>query len=92
MISTSETLKAASAPRCPECGFAVFNRRYPKCESCGAMLPESIVYSAVERHALLAAEEELALERSRNEKAASVTTPGSLDDGLVSAVMGLTER
>ena len=91
MNGAIEASAAASAPRCPECGFAVFNRRYPKCESCGSALPESIVYSAAERHALLAAEEELALERARNEKAASVTTPGSLDDGLMSAVMGLTE-
>ncbi len=79
-------------PRCPQCGFVVLNRRYPKCESCGAVLPESIVYSAAQRRTLLVAEEEQALERTRNEKAASVTTPGSLDDGIMSVVMGLTER
>ena len=91
MSPPAQTPTAASTPRCPECGFAVFNRRYPKCESCGTVLPESIVYSALERHALLAADEEKALERSRNEKAARVTTPGSLDDGLMTAVIGLTE-
>ena len=91
MNPSAQAPTAASAPRCPECGFEVFNRRYPKCESCGTVLPESIVYSAIERHALLAADEEQALERSRNEKVASVTTPGSLDDGLMKAVIGLTE-
>lgn len=91
MIPSSEAPKAASAPRCPECGFEVTNRRYPKCESCGAVLPESIVYSAVERHSLIAAEEELALERARNDKAAGATAPGSLDDSIMSAVMRLTE-
>jgi hypothetical protein len=32
-------------PKCPECGFSIFNRRFAKCESCGALLPTSIVYS-----------------------------------------------
>ena len=35
-------------PKCPECGFSVFNRRFAKCESCGALLPVSIVYTADE--------------------------------------------
>lgn len=35
-------------PKCPECGFSVFNRRFAKCESCGAALPVSIVYTADE--------------------------------------------
>ena len=35
-------------PKCPECGFSVFNRRFAKCESCGAQLPVSIVYTADE--------------------------------------------
>ncbi|MEO0509992.1 MAG: hypothetical protein AAF065_09050 [Verrucomicrobiota bacterium] len=26
--------------RCPECDGLVFNRRYPKCEHCGADLPK----------------------------------------------------
>jgi hypothetical protein len=32
-------------PKCPECGFSMFNRRFAKCESCGALLPTSIVYT-----------------------------------------------
>jgi len=37
---------------CPSCGFHVFNRRYPKCESCGAPLPESLRLSPAEREDL----------------------------------------
>jgi ribosomal protein L37E len=44
--------------RCPACGFAVFNRRYPKCESCGAALPDTVIYSASERDALRRADDE----------------------------------
>jgi len=79
-------------PRCPECGFQVFNRRYPKCESCGAELPETIVYTPVERHALLVADEERALEKARNERTTGDTVSPSFDDSVMSAVMGLTER
>lgn len=39
-------------PKCPECGFSIFNRRFAKCESCGAQLPTSIVYTADELKAL----------------------------------------
>ena len=85
-------LDAHVAPRCPECGFQVFNRRYPKCESCGATLPETIVYTAVERHALHLVEEERTLAKDRNDHSSVDGTPASLDDALVSAMMGLTER
>ncbi len=79
------------APLCPACGFRVFNRRYPKCESCGAALPESIVYSAVERHTLAVADEERTLDKARNEKHEADDVPASLDEAVISAVMGLTE-
>ena len=85
-------LAAHVAPRCPECGFQVFTRRYPKCESCGATLPETIVYTAVERHALHLVEEERTLAKDRNDHSSVDGTPASLDDALVSAMMGLTER
>lgn len=39
-------------PKCPECRFSIFNRRFGKCESCGALLPTSIVYTADELKAL----------------------------------------
>lgn len=50
-------------PKCPECGFSVFNRRFAKCESCGAALPTSIVYTADELKLL--AEKDKADEEAR---------------------------
>jgi hypothetical protein len=44
MITPTRSIR----PKCPECGFSVFNRRFAKCESCGALLPTSIAYSADE--------------------------------------------
>ena len=88
----NEFADLAAAPTCPECGFRVFNRRYPKCESCGVDLPESIVYSPTERHALLAAEEERSLEKARNEKPVDSVFPLSMDDSLMAAVLTATER
>jgi hypothetical protein len=43
---------------CPRCGFRIFNRRYPKCESCGQLLPAGLVYSATELAALQKAQED----------------------------------
>ena len=79
------------APTCPECGFRVFNRRFPKCESCGAALPESIVYSPVERQTLLVADEQRALEKARGETSGADATHASFDESVLSALMGLTE-
>ena len=31
--------------RCPSCGFAVFNRRVAKCESCAAPLPANFLFT-----------------------------------------------
>ena len=91
MTTVPGGLDGGAAPRCPDCGFQVFNRRYPKCESCGAPLPETIVYSPAQRHALLVADEERSLERARHESSTVDGAPASLDDALVSAMMGLTE-
>jgi hypothetical protein len=85
-------LEGGAAPRCPDCGFQVFNRRFPKCESCGALLPVSIVYSTVERHALLVADEERDFEKSRNEKPTGNGAPASFDDSVMSALMDLSEK
>ena len=41
-----------SAWKCQACGFRIFNRRYPKCESCGAPLAPSMIYTAQELVAL----------------------------------------
>lgn len=32
--------------RCPSCNFLIFNRRVTRCESCGAALPQALLYSA----------------------------------------------
>ena len=87
-------MDTSAAPTCPHCGFRVYNRRFPNCESCGAALPDTLVYSPLERFALQRAEEERSLERARRSVAedVSITTPGSLDDALLRVAMNLTER
>lgn len=87
-------MDTAATPTCPECGFRIYNRRFPNCESCASALPESLVYSPVERHALRVEDEKRSLEKARNEAQSdtSITTPGSLDDSVLSAVMELTRR
>ena len=87
-------MDTSSAPSCPECGFRIYNRRFPKCEACGAALPETLVYSPAERFALQHAEEERSLEDARRSVAEpfSITTPGSLDDAVLTAALDLTER
>ena len=47
-------MNTSATPTCPECGFRIYNRRFPNCESCGATLPETLVYSPIERFALQA--------------------------------------
>ena len=81
-------------PTCPECGFRIYNRRFPNCESCGAALPDTLVYSAAERFALQQEEEQRALERARrsSEEDFRITTPGSLDDAVLTAALDLTAR
>jgi len=83
-----------SAPSCPECGFTIYNRRFPNCESCGAGLPETLGYSAAERFTLQHEEEERSLEKARRSAAEdfTITSPGSLDDAVLTAAMTLTER
>jgi|GEM_PF-6587569 hypothetical protein len=34
--------------RCPACGFRVFNRAYPTCEGCSALLPSEFLFSKAE--------------------------------------------
>jgi len=87
-------MDTTGAPTCPECGFRIYNRRFPNCESCGVALPETLVYSPVERFALKVEEDERSLEKARRSAAEefSITTPGSLDDAVLSAAMDLTER
>ncbi len=55
--------------RCPECGFRIFNRRVPRCESCGSLLPEELLLTAEERAALDAAYEKSATQRAEQARA-----------------------
>jgi hypothetical protein len=74
------TIPVRSArPKCPECGFSVFNRRFAKCESCGAQLPTSIVYTADELKAL--AEKDKADEEAQK-KALARLKSGTNDNNL----------
>ncbi len=87
-------MDTAATPTCPDCGFRIYNRRVPSCEACGAALPESLVYSPVERFELQLEEEERSLAKARRtgERPYALTTSGSLDDSVLSAVLELTER
>ena len=68
-------MNVVAAPVCPACGFTVFNRRYAKCESCGVVLPPSLVYTAEERRALFEAEEQ---EKKPNAKGEGSTVGAGL--------------
>jgi fluoroacetyl-CoA thioesterase len=73
--SRTTAKRGKDTPSCPSCGFQVFNRRYAKCERCGAALPESIVYSAEELAALRERERKEELERQREQRAKKVKKP-----------------
>jgi ribosomal protein L37E len=64
-------VEAREPPRCPRCSFIVFNRRYPKCESCGAELPKALLYSQAEREELRKSEAEQLEDELERRKAAS---------------------
>ena len=49
--------------RCPSCGFAVFNRRVPRCESCGAALPADMGLTPKDLALLDAEHERIAKQR-----------------------------
>lgn len=72
---------------CPACGFLIFNRRVPTCESCRAALPVELLYSQAEI-AKYDAEYEASLReretRLRNEKARTRADAGDYGgDGFV---------
>ena len=54
---------------CPDCGFRIFNRRYPRCERCGKALPKELIYSTEELSAMFAQEEREAETRQREREA-----------------------
>lgn len=50
--------------QCPHCGFAVFNRRYAKCERCNQDLPHGVAYSSEQIAGIRAREKAAALARN----------------------------
>ncbi len=84
-------------PRCPYCGFTVFNSRYPKCEKCGEQLPSNMVLSKEELAAVLE-QERRQRERRRTSETGSkgsagsdVFDPGGVADGLLDAFDALPD-
>ena len=55
-MSASPTPDTNPSFTCPACRKLVFNRRYPRCEFCGAILPAEVAYDADERRALFEAD------------------------------------
>ena len=78
-------------PACPSCGFEIFNRRYPRCESCGVQLPETLVYSPSERFALQRADDEQTAERARHAPVDDGLPFAPFDAAVVSGLVALSE-
>lgn len=55
-------------PCCQACGFPVYNRRYPKCESCGAVLATGLAMTSEERSAAFEADRAEAEAKAREKK------------------------
>ena len=73
-------------PKCPDCGFAVFNRRYPRCEKCGVVLPTSIAFGPAELATLR--EKDAADERRRAEWMARARQRAANTNGGIGAEVG----
>jgi ribosomal protein L37E len=79
--------------KCQACGFAVFNRRYPKCESCGVELAPGIALSKEERESLFSkdAEDAEAASRGRDaEQRQAEMEKGSTTDFLLTTALTTT--
>jgi hypothetical protein len=80
-------METREPPRCPKCSFTVFNRRYPKCESCGAELSPELLYSDTEREALRKSElAELEHEMERQREASKEATAAAQQAALATLV------
>lgn len=79
--------------RCPACGFRVYNRRYPKCESCAQALPAELVLAPEQVRALAAGEARqarAAMDRRALRKLAGRTAPPtSAAEQALSGLAGL---
>ncbi len=83
-------MKPQQHPVCPACGFRVFNRRYPRCESCGAQLPEATVYNESEREALLQSEVERLDKEHEERKIAAAKADAEATRQLAKAALVLS--
>jgi len=82
-------MEAHEPPRCHKCGFIVFNRRHPTCESCGAELPEALLYSEAELKALRESEAaQLEHEIARAREASKEATATLRHDALLGRTAG----
>ncbi|MDQ6684648.1 MAG: hypothetical protein M3Z16_05925 [Pseudomonadota bacterium] len=82
----------AAAPHCPACGFEIFNRRYPRCESCGAALPDSLVYSEAERETLRSVEAARDLREARDGRVIGNDAVPAAADPLLTSLIDVTDR
>jgi hypothetical protein len=81
-------MEAQQPPRCPSCSFLVFNRRYRKCESCGAELPAGLLYSEAELEAIRKSElEQLEHEMERQREASKEATAAAQRAALATIVV-----
>ena len=82
-------MEAQEPPRCPKCGFIVFNRRHSKCESCETELPRALLYSEAERESLRKSEaEQLEHELERQREASKEATATLRHAALMSRNLG----
>lgn len=80
-------METREPPRCHKCGFTVFSRRYPKCESCGTELPSELLYSDAEREALRKSEAaQLEHEMERQREASKEATATAQQAALVAFI------
>ena len=68
--------------KCQACGFRVFNRRYPKCESCGTELAAGIALSSLERETLFGQDRVASELEWRDKQRKAMNTPSDSDAGL----------
>lgn len=67
--------------RCPSCGFTIFNRRIATCESCSAVLPAELLFTA--QHLAVIDAEHARNEQIRAKLASERRKPRTWGDGDV---------
>ncbi len=67
--------------RCPSCNFPIFNRRVKRCESCGADLPQALLYSTQQVEAIDAEFEKNKAQVDKMKRSMGVPGAGGGDGG-----------